>query len=641
MAGDALPPATTTRKRKPRGRGLRTRTGCQSCRSRRVKCDETRPECRACAKAGRACLYVAPEDSSSTQTDQVTPNRQGSVEHEQLEETTPGIDIDSAPVSEPNANTNFDNSTRSVPSPVQQVTTANAATHRHVAIDRPSTALSHESERNLKGTPWEEENAQDVTAPILRSQLADGSISHELASDSTIDHIRAGLLSDHAVCNLDLDLQRQTHNVPSPHSQRRNVGSASQRSNTQAVHEQIDASLQPDNRLPGQFLYDTDAFETSPGSTWSDWANLSAEAASLSWFGLLATDATNEIFGVPNPLLTPGSSKPLADIAESHAQLYTSSGPGTCSHEDSSAALTLPYISRDDVRLTDDEMQLFHHFVRHLSGWIDITDPDRYFAVVVPQMALANRGLMMAILALSARHLSLGPSSCSTATTVHLERTSAVQYYYETLKYLQREMEDAAFLRSDELLATVVTISTYEMIDGSSRGWERHLKGVFWIQRSQTIQGESEGLKKRIWWAWLRQDIWVAFKEGRKILSYYQLTRPCTALDFWELVDRAVWLLGQCVNYASTKEVKSGRDDVQDRLNSSSRLWDSLNEWYSCFENSDKRLPVIALTPGLFQPIWINPPQASVYPALSAFELMLTENRPRYTSSSLLEAASV
>ncbi|CAI6340051.1 unnamed protein product [Periconia digitata] len=34
---------------------LRVKTGCETCRARRVKCDETKPECSRCTKTGRKC----------------------------------------------------------------------------------------------------------------------------------------------------------------------------------------------------------------------------------------------------------------------------------------------------------------------------------------------------------------------------------------------------------------------------------------------------------------------------------------------------------------------------------------------------------------------------------------------------------
>ncbi|RMD40568.1 hypothetical protein DV735_g4551, partial [Chaetothyriales sp. CBS 134920] len=42
----------------------RTRSGCYTCRSRRVKCDETRPICERCKKGGRECEF--PQTTSST-----------------------------------------------------------------------------------------------------------------------------------------------------------------------------------------------------------------------------------------------------------------------------------------------------------------------------------------------------------------------------------------------------------------------------------------------------------------------------------------------------------------------------------------------------------------------------------------------
>ena len=33
----------------------RTKTGCQTCRTRRIKCDEGKPECHNCMKSKRQC----------------------------------------------------------------------------------------------------------------------------------------------------------------------------------------------------------------------------------------------------------------------------------------------------------------------------------------------------------------------------------------------------------------------------------------------------------------------------------------------------------------------------------------------------------------------------------------------------------
>lgn len=55
----------------PRHRIKRTRTGCLTCKQRRVKCGEERPECARCKVAARTCVYgsdVSPEDTTSSNT---------------------------------------------------------------------------------------------------------------------------------------------------------------------------------------------------------------------------------------------------------------------------------------------------------------------------------------------------------------------------------------------------------------------------------------------------------------------------------------------------------------------------------------------------------------------------------------------
>lgn len=352
----------------------------------------------------------------------------------------------------------------------------------------------------------------------------------------------------------------------------------------------------------------------SPESTVSGGAPYSAEIAPLRWFNLLARDDSAHAALAISP-------SEVANIPahDPHSAQFDSQG-----HNDAfgmsrsggrqeTLSIAEQYRSNDFVELADHEISMFRHFVHDLSSWIDLTDPDHAFSIVVPRMALKNRGLVMAILALSSRHLSLLAPSTTFATSQRPERTLAVQYYNETLQYLQSAMKNDAYLKSKELLATVLIISTYEMIDGFGKGWERHLKGVFWIQRSQLIHGESGGLKQKIWWAWLRQDLWAAFRERRKILSFYTLKRPCEELNQFELSNRVVFLLAQCVNFASDSEIEAGKKDVQTRLDRADFLRTSLNEWWRCFDPYRHELPVEKCNKSHFTPIWIHPPSCSEY----------------------------
>lgn len=46
----------------------RTRSGCFTCRSRRIKCDEARPVCDRCRKGNRDCVYPSPTPSSASKS---------------------------------------------------------------------------------------------------------------------------------------------------------------------------------------------------------------------------------------------------------------------------------------------------------------------------------------------------------------------------------------------------------------------------------------------------------------------------------------------------------------------------------------------------------------------------------------------
>lgn len=110
--------------------------------------------------------------------------------------------------------------------------------------------------------------------------------------------------------------------------------------------------------------------------------------------------------------------------------------------------------------------------VREISNWVDLMDPYRHFSILVPRLALRNVGLLNAILTLSARHLSL---KMQTTDGLAHTRSDAIQYYHSTLHYAQKAMQYESYNTSDELLATALIVSAYEMLDGSHRDWECHL----------------------------------------------------------------------------------------------------------------------------------------------------------------------
>lgn len=373
----------------------------------------------------------------------------------------------------------------------------------------------------------------------------------------------------------------------------------------------------------------------SPQSSYSNSTGYGTEVAPLRWFGLLAGDAAQGNLDLP-------SLESLSDAAharryELHRDGVSPQGPQppiSLTHpsfadgvalQNPSKLLQISAISpappngangtiderqfwqaSEPMQLKDHEFDIFQRFVTGISLWIDLFDARRHFSTLIPHLALHNEGLMKAVLALGARHLSIKPKHSGEAS---LDRTSAVQYYYETLQYLQSAMRFTSYKNSDELLATVLVVSMYEMIDGAGKGWERHLKGVFWIQRSREINGESGGLEQAVWWAWLRQDVWAAFREHRRCFSFFRPTKSYHDMDMWDMASRVVYILAQAVNYSS-KEEKD--EEFNQRLMRGNTLLNMLAEWRQSISVHFSPLPVEGPSNRAFRPKWIHPPAFGV-----------------------------
>lgn len=56
-AGDSAFRVRKSQRRTPKTSNTRTRTGCVTCKSRRVKCNEIKPSCGACTRRGDECSY--------------------------------------------------------------------------------------------------------------------------------------------------------------------------------------------------------------------------------------------------------------------------------------------------------------------------------------------------------------------------------------------------------------------------------------------------------------------------------------------------------------------------------------------------------------------------------------------------------
>jgi len=227
-------------------------------------------------------------------------------------------------------------------------------------------------------------------------------------------------------------------------------------------------------------------YTKSPQSTYSSSTGYGTEVAPLRWFGLLAGDAANSSLDLPS--LETLSDAALAQRHHLHPDGVTAAQLPLSGHIHAgsmdagslqspskllqiSALSPVPFTgvgssidertfwqAPEPVQLKGHEYEMFQRFVTGVSQWIDLFDPLKHFSSFVPHLAMQNEGLMKAILALGARHLSIKPLNSGEA---NIDRTSAVQYYYETLQYLQSAMRFTSYKNSLELLATVSCIDNF------------------------------------------------------------------------------------------------------------------------------------------------------------------------------------
>lgn len=215
-------------------------------------------------------------------------------------------------------------------------------------------------------------------------------------------------------------------------------------------------------------------------------------------------------------------------------------------------------------------------------------DPNRTFSAKVPHLAIRNAGLLNSILALSSYHFSLEESADRDQLS---DQRAALQYYYQTLHYVQKAMQYSSYWSSLELTGTAIIISTYEMLHGASNDWQRHLQGVFWILRSRQIEVERVSLESTTWWAWLQQDIWAAFREKRRTYSTWIPKKACRQLESHELAARVLWILAQVVNFCAIDSTNSTGSELEGRMAWASKLKDMLREWESCLTVEFSSLP--------------------------------------------------
>ena len=360
----------------------------------------------------------------------------------------------------------------------------------------------------------------------------------------------------------------------------------------------------------------------------------------VEWYDLLAEDAINNMQGQNH---TSRWNFDIRSLSRRHTPRQslapdTSSLPFDGEDVQTITDLTIPtqpWNTETRIELSREELVFFKHYVEVVAPILDLFDPAKHFAAVVPHLALRNVGLLRSLLAVGACHLALyqpadhlyeataqAPPDTPASTSSVSPSTSRVaeKYYYETLQYLSQNLLYQAYTTSHEILATAIMISTYEMFlvgvtgNADHSNWDRHLRGAFWIQRNSDTSGESShGIQRAVWWAWLRQDVWAAFRTGRPALTIHQPKIPMSELTPDGLATRIIYIAAKCVQFAATP--KAG--DIAGYIEAGETLMRMLDAWKRILPPTFEPIPIAAAAapspaslsePNHISPIWIHPP---------------------------------
>ena len=102
-------------------------------------------------------------------------------------------------------------------------------------------------------------------------------------------------------------------------------------------------------------------------------------------------------------------------------------------------------------------------------------------------------------------------------------------------------------------------------------------------------------LRRAVWFAWLRQDVWAALQVGRAAMTIWKPKRKLSDLSSDELAARILYISAKAVQFAANHD----KDDVGSRIGRGKALLQMLEDWYN-------------MLPPSFRPIAANPSAAMV-----------------------------
>ncbi|OOF94921.1 hypothetical protein ASPCADRAFT_6592 [Aspergillus carbonarius ITEM 5010] len=267
-------------------------------------------------------------------------------------------------------------------------------------------------------------------------------------------------------------------------------------------------------------------------------------------------------------------------------------------------------------------------------------------------MALHCPMLLHSCLAASAKQLSRVPPHGNTS----VQEKYSFFYYQQALREMGTFLVEPHYSGSDELLASSIILSTYEIIDVAGESFGSHLKGIASLIQSHGIHGDETGIRGATYWTWYRHEVWAAFQSGRPMFldeRYWQprLLASFAHISMREIANRVLFIFGQCITHSVLRS-KTNHSDNRPHAQtiSPSELDRALEDWKEKLPPS--MMPFCSRDPGppttntyerdlsyMFPFIWFAYPESAVSHQLyHASKILLSLHGPCASATDPLQA---
>lgn len=344
------------------------------------------------------------------------------------------------------------------------------------------------------------------------------------------------------------------------------------------------------------------------------------------------TDAT---FPKGRPRLPKAYEYPTFSLASPSADLASILRSADWEDKGSEGIPSTSFRTTTPARLEGAEVLVFRNYVHRVSHWLDAFTRDKPFSSSVPALALHCPVLLHSCLAYSGRQIAL--TAHGQARSRH--EALSVYYYRTALHTLGRLLHNAECVRSDEILASSMILSAYEMLDMIGDSFASHLKGLAALLQAQGVNGSDIGVRGAVFWAWYRHESWSCMLVERSMTLNEDYWQPNQVSSFTfmtqeEIVNRVTFIYGQIVSFCNDRanqERQSERHFRHEKLKAALAEWkEKLPSWMVAFSIDADPADVIRNKRGAlsrqntFESLWFIYPQASIaHQAYHAAKILL------------------